>query len=330
MIQRSLAIYSLVCALFLTISGSAYTIPFSLQPSIKPVQQGIPGLGIPGQEQQQPQQQQQPQAPPSPSPSSTPPAISSSPEAIPQQRQGTTTTEEIIAHGIIGSLILTPSATWIAAGNWTIGVNSGVAPLVTANMTWYNDNGTASHTHEILNFRPSAPILVQPDNNSVFLRGVVDVGANHRIVWSDVQSTIDIKKGGKILSISLDDAQTNDHFGGRPIFGIVTAFARCSDVPGPNMEMLQPCLNIPIPPPAPQLTVTAPPSPNIAAPISPPTTTANNTVQSPTNLTASSPPSPPSSAPSLSSPFGNIITNRPPPAVSNATGKSPFDVLGGG
>jgi hypothetical protein len=86
-----------------------------------------------------------------------------------------TTTEEIIAHGIIGSLILTPSATWIAAGNWTIGVNSGVAPLVTANMTWYNDNGTASHTHEILNFRPSAPILVQPDNNSVFLRGVVDV-----------------------------------------------------------------------------------------------------------------------------------------------------------
>jgi hypothetical protein len=79
MIQRSLAIYSLVCALFLTISGSAYTIAFSLQPSIKPVQQGIPGLGIPGQEQQQPQQQQQPQAPPSPSPSSTPPAISSSP-----------------------------------------------------------------------------------------------------------------------------------------------------------------------------------------------------------------------------------------------------------
>ncbi len=92
---------------------------------------------------------------------------------------------------------------------------------------------------------------MQPADSSVSLRGIIDVGANHRIVWNDVQSTIDIKRGGKILSISLNDAQTNDHFGGRAIFGIVTSFTRCcSDIPGPNMEMLQPCLSIPILPPA--------------------------------------------------------------------------------
>ena len=237
---------------------------------------------------------------------------------------------------------------WIATGNWTIGVNNGNAALVTTNMTWYNDNGKASHTHEILNFRPVAleatvseqgqeqqqPILVQPDNNSVSLRGVVDVGANHRIVWRDVQSTIDIKNGGKILLISLNDTQTNDHFSGRPIFGIVTSFIRCSDVPGPNMEMLPSCLNIPILPlpsspapssasavqsPPPSLTATTPPSNTI---------TANNTLPSQTNFTASS--QRPSSLLSLSSPSGNMTTNRPPPAASNATGKSPFDVLGGG
>jgi hypothetical protein len=89
-----------------------------------------------------------------------------------------------------------------------------------------NDNGTASHTHELLNFRPiieevqgqgqgggqesgasttasaasqPAPkILVQLDNKSIFLRGVVDVGANHRIVWKNVDSAIYIKKGSKI------------------------------------------------------------------------------------------------------------------------------------
>ena len=33
----------------------------------------------------------------------------------------------------------------------------------------------------------------------------VDVGANHSIVWKYVQSTIDIKEGVKILSISLND-----------------------------------------------------------------------------------------------------------------------------
>jgi hypothetical protein len=258
---------------------------------------------------------------------------------MPEEQQGPN--EGIIAHGIIDSLIFTPSAaTWIATGNWTIGVNNDNAALVSSNMTWYNDNGTSSHTHEILNFRPFAPapgqgeqqqqsILVQQEDNSVSLRGVLDVGAKHRIAWNDVQSTIDIKKGGKILSISLDDAQTNHHFGGRPIFGIVTSFTRCSDQPGPNMEILPPCLNIPIlpPAPAPQPTVAAaPPSPAITAPtISPsPSGPANNTVQSPSTSPPSAPP------PSISNTLGNTTTTIRPPAVSNATGKSPFDILGGG
>jgi hypothetical protein len=38
---------------------------------------------------------------------------------MPQQQQRPN--EGIIARGIIDSLILTPSSTWIAAGNWTIG-----------------------------------------------------------------------------------------------------------------------------------------------------------------------------------------------------------------
>ncbi|HEY1248482.1 MAG TPA: hypothetical protein VGE97_05820, partial [Nitrososphaera sp.] len=230
----------------------------------------------------------------------------------------------MIVHGIIDSLIFTPSATWIATGNWTIGVNNGNAALITANMTWYNDNGTASHTHEIQNFRPFAAgqeqqqaIVVQPDNRSVSLKGTVDVGANHRITWNGVQSTIDIKKGGKILSIYLDDAQTNHHFGGRPIFGIVTSFSRCSDVPGPNMEILQPCLNIHIPPPAPQPTLAVSPSssPAITNSVSPPssaplTTPANNTVQ---NQATSPPPQILKSVPpSVSNAPGSLTTIKPP------------------
>jgi hypothetical protein len=339
MIQRSLTFYSLLCALFFTVAGSVHTLAFGLQPSIQPVQ-GIPGLGIPGQQQQAQPQRQQPQAQPSqqspppslptssPSTPESPPPPASSQEVIPsQQQQGPN--EGIIAHGIVDSLILTPTATtWIATGNWTIGVNNGNAALVTANMTWYNDNGTSSHTHEILNFRPFAAasgqgqeqsIVVQPDNNSLSLRGVVDVGANHRIAWNDVQSTMDIKRGGKILSISLDDTQTSNHFGGRPIFGIVTSFIRCSDVPGPNMEMPTPCLNIPVT--SPQPTVTVPPAPppttTTAPTVSPPTIAANNnTVQTPTNSATPTPPS------------GNTTSSRPP--ISNATGKSPFDILGGG
>ncbi|MGA9844776.1 MAG: hypothetical protein WBQ25_20940 [Nitrososphaeraceae archaeon] len=325
--KRSLAIHSLACALFLTIAGSTYALAFSSQPQVlSSSPASSPSVQL--------VQQQSPQ----------PPFQESQPSQIPQQQQQqvTTTTEGIIARGIIDSLIFTPSATWIATGNWTIGVNNGAAALVTTNMTWYNDNGTASHTHEILNFRPigvggavpgqQQPILVQPDSSSVSLRGVVDVGANHRIVWKDVQSAIDIKKGGKILSISLNDTQTNHHFGGRPIFGIVTSFTHCSDVPGPNMEMLPPCLNIPILPSAPASQSAAGSSPPMPTNTASPTIAANNTVHSPTNFTARSLPSPSS----LSSPSGNIpSSSRPspssssPPAALNATGKSPFDILGG-
>ena len=34
---------------------------------------------------------------------------------------------------------------------------------------------------------------------------------------------------------------TIHHFAGQPVFGLVTSFIPCSDVPGPNMEVLPSC-----------------------------------------------------------------------------------------
>jgi hypothetical protein len=306
-LNRSKAIQSMCVIISLILVGHVLgqqSLLSSLLVQQSSAQQGIPGVVMP--EQGQGQQPAVPQSPPAPPGSEL---SSSSPSPPPQQEQGQQQEgggliEGVVSNGIIDSLIITPSSTWIATGNWTVGVNNGSLALVSANMTWYNDNGTASHTHEILNFRPiveevqrqgastttadaaqpTSKIIVQPDNKSIFLRGVVDVGANHRIAWRNVDSAIYIKNGGKILSIFLDDAQTNNHFGGRPIFGIVNSFIRCSNEPGPNMEILPPCLNIPLPPPQPTL-------------------------------------SPPPPQPAATTPTANTTT---------PTGKSPFDVLGGG
>jgi hypothetical protein len=107
-------------------------------------------------------------------------------------------------------------------------------------MTWYNNNGTGTHTHELLNFKPSiGAITVKPGNNLV-IKGLMDVGTNHRITWKNVHSIIDIK-GGKTIAISLDDKETNKHFAGQTIYGVVKSFIRCSNQPGPNMEVLAPC-----------------------------------------------------------------------------------------
>ena len=78
------------------------------------------------------------------------------------------------------------------------------------------------------------------------MKGLMDVGTNHRVTWKNVHSTIDIK-GGKTISISLDDKETNKHFAGQTIYCIVKlfksfkSFTKCSDQPGPNMEVLAPC-----------------------------------------------------------------------------------------
>jgi hypothetical protein len=190
------------------------TIPPEEQP--QPAQSAIPGL-IPGEQQ-----------PPSPQP------------ATPQ-----IPVEGFTASGTINSVIFAPKAKWIATGNWSMAANNGNLISFVTNMTWFNNNGTTSHTHELQNFIPigGAKVIVQPDN-STFLKGLMYVGTNHRTAWRNVHSTIDIR-GGKIITISVDDKDTNHHFAGQPVYGVVTSLTRCSDEPLPNMEVLPPCSTSP-------------------------------------------------------------------------------------
>jgi hypothetical protein len=107
-------------------------------------------------------------------------------------------------------------------------------------MTWNNVNGTAAHSHEFKNLRVSKPILLNQSEKNISIKGLLDVGTNQRIVWKDVPGTININ-GKKTISIFADDNMTNHHFALQPILGVVTSFLICSDIPGPNMEILPPC-----------------------------------------------------------------------------------------
>ena len=48
-----------------------------------------------------------------------------------------------------------------------------------------------------------------------------------------VPSIINIK-GGKTISIAVNDKSTNSHFASQPILGVVKSFTQCSDIPGPT------------------------------------------------------------------------------------------------
>lgn len=92
-------------------------------------------------------------------------------------------------------------------------------------------------THEFYNLRAGAGTI---QGNNIIITGLTDAGTNHRVVWKNVPTTISIQ-GGKTIRISVADNATNHHFAGQPVFGLVTLFMPCSDVPDTNMEVLPSC-----------------------------------------------------------------------------------------
>jgi hypothetical protein len=232
--------------------SSRITPPGEQQQTIIPGIIPIPGQGQ-GQQQQQPepivpgitqgegqQQQQQQQQQPEP----IVPGITQGEGQQQQQPEQAASQGPVVdgfkADGTVNSVVSTPSTKWIATGNWSMFAGNGKMISFVTNMTWYNNNGTASHSHEFLKFVPTGGNVTLGSDNGLHLNGLMDVGTNNRVAWKNVHSVIDIK-GGKALSVSVNDQETKNHFAAQPIYGVVTSMIRCSDEPGANMEVLQPC-----------------------------------------------------------------------------------------
>ena len=149
-----------------------------------------------------------------------------------------------VANGKINTVIDVPNGKWLAAGNWSIIVNNGNVTSFETKMTWYNSTGTNAHTHDLTNFKSvsdnTQAVPMNLTDKQKTIKGFTDVGSNGRTTWFEVPTVITINDG-KIISISVDDNKTNGHFAGQPLLGIVDSFVSCSDVPGPNMELLPPC-----------------------------------------------------------------------------------------
>ena len=161
----------------------------------------------------------------------TPNSTSTSTLTEPQQATGVSVQPQgppanLAARGTINSLVVVPQTKWIAAGNWSMDVNQGNLTGFLTNMSFFDERGTATHTHEFLNFRPDADykIIAQLPNSSLLVRGLMDVGTNHKVVWKSVPTIIDVK-GGRTISISVNEKATNSHFASQPILGVVSTLA---------------------------------------------------------------------------------------------------------
>jgi hypothetical protein len=147
-----------------------------------------------------------------------------------------TPTSTFDMNGAISSLVLgmppnsktvdmTTVQKFILSGDWSIDVNQGKLTNFKGNFyTGPVNGGTSNHTHQLSNFRVSSssnnsPIQLTPDK-SVSISGIVDVGTNGKKAWNDVNATVVVSKG-RTIAISLADADTQSHFMGQQIYGIV-------------------------------------------------------------------------------------------------------------
>ena len=191
-------------------------------------------------------QQQQPQAPQASQLVSTQQNTTQSNQSAPlppQQQQKiplnqSVVSEDFRANGTIDSIIYTTNGNWKATGTWTLTVSEGELTSFAADMSW--NNGTAHHTHEFGNFvmdDSSDNISINPGGN-VTIEGDMDVATNGIVAWRSVPAEITIDQG-KIITVSLDHEDTENHFGGhdQAIHGTITSLKPCSVKPGPNMQI---------------------------------------------------------------------------------------------
>jgi len=113
---------------------------------------------------------------------------------------------------------------WVLSGHWfTNIVNSTKEKFNQTNPAKFNAifsmvmlNGTAMHNHMISNFSLTD---IQNENHSATYKGTVTVTMKGKPV-KDVPVEIKVLNN-HVISISLDSAKTDNHFGNTPVFGTI-------------------------------------------------------------------------------------------------------------
>ena len=142
------------------------------------------------------------------------------------------------AKGSINSLVIKDGAqqqlpneqtSYVLDGKWKLEVVNGNATDFSSKFTMVHLDGTNRHYMILMNFKQdnatAGAIQVQPDGTTT-IKGILDVIEKKDFLnpeFNDVNTQITINKYNTI-SINVDDAQTNQHFAGQPLRGVVDEF----------------------------------------------------------------------------------------------------------
>src|SRR3989449_390401 len=113
-----------------------------------------------------------------------------------------------------------PEEPYILSGDWNLDVRDGNVTDFAANFTMVHIDGTSRHTHDLSNFVQSNSTTIDNSaSGTSYIFGTVDVAADGENKWTKVDTLIMEKNNVVIISLASED--TEDHFMGAPIYGIV-------------------------------------------------------------------------------------------------------------
>jgi hypothetical protein len=111
---------------------------------------------------------------------------------------------------------------YIEAGNWSLSVVDKKVRNFEINFTMVHPDGSDWHYHELSNFQTDLDIPVLLEEKGTTFAGMMDIGEDNMDRWFGVQTYVNILNLNTI-TISLDPADTQNHFNDQPIYGIVSS-----------------------------------------------------------------------------------------------------------
>ena len=111
---------------------------------------------------------------------------------------------------------------YIIGGNWNMEVQAGNMTNFGANFIMVHPDGTEYHVHNITNFvTPTGGVqLVQGQEATI--SGTADIYTNGTNRWPGADTTLTLTQNGAVMTIMPAAEDTDNHFQGQPIYGIVS------------------------------------------------------------------------------------------------------------
>jgi hypothetical protein len=110
---------------------------------------------------------------------------------------------------------------YVLGGNWNINVESGNVTDFGAHFIMVHPDGTMYHTHDITGFNIGNNTITWTPGLPLMINGTADIAVNGTTQWPGVMTNLTFTSNAAILTIMPSAEDTNNHFQGQPIYGIV-------------------------------------------------------------------------------------------------------------